>query len=80
MSESTSEAYVYGPRPYGLTESDHRGIVVTMSILFILYTLMVFGIRLATRHVNMGVDDWLAVVATVCRLFFHNLDAVSLHA
>ena len=58
--------YTYGPRPYSHTENDHRSVVLTMSILFIVYGLMIVGMRLSTKYRNMGIEDWLSVVTTVC--------------
>jgi hypothetical protein len=66
VSSTDTPTPAYGPRPYGLTGSDHRGTVLTVGILFTVYAFMVLGIRLATRYRNMGIDDWLSIVATVC--------------
>lgn len=55
---------IYGPRPYGVTGDDHRGIVLTMTILFMIYASMVLAMRLIVRHRNMGVEDWLSLAAT----------------
>lgn len=74
MADSSTVAPVYGPRPYGLIEGDHRGIVLTVGILFTVYTFMVLGMRLAARHGNMGVDDWLSIVATVCSNVYPSID------
>ncbi|KAL2437929.1 hypothetical protein ABEF95_009346 [Exophiala dermatitidis] len=59
-----SKPPVYGPRLYELTENDNRGIVLTMAILFMVYTFMVLGMRLATKYKSMGVEDWMSIVAT----------------
>lgn len=76
MADSSNDTPtpVYGPRPYGLTGSDHRGMVLTIGILFTVYTFAVLGIRLATRHSNMGIDDWLSIVATVRSCVYPPLD------
>ena len=65
MSASSTDAPVLGDRPYPLTDDDHRGIALTMSILFLVYTIMVLVMRVAGRYRNMGVDDWLSIAATV---------------
>ncbi|EXJ59770.1 hypothetical protein A1O7_03917 [Cladophialophora yegresii CBS 114405] len=57
-----------GPRPYHYTADDHRGLVLTISILFVVYSLMVLAMRLASKYRNMGVEDWLAVAATTIAL------------
>lgn len=74
MSTSASDAPVEGPRPFTITHDDHRGVVMCVSVLFIGYAFMTIALRLAARIRNMGIDDWLAVVGTVCRLLvFHVL-------
>jgi len=65
---------VYGPRPYGLIEDDHRGIVLTIGILFTVYTFMVLGIRIAAKRGNMGIDDWLSIAATVCSNIYQQIE------
>ncbi|EXJ53418.1 uncharacterized protein A1O5_13352 [Cladophialophora psammophila CBS 110553] len=35
-----------------------------MSILFMVYSLMVLGMRLVSKFKNMGIEDWLSVAAT----------------
>lgn len=65
MSAEATAAPVEGPRPFTITHDDHRGVVVSVAILFILYACMIIGMRLAARVRTMGVDDWLAVAATV---------------
>ncbi|KIW34857.1 uncharacterized protein PV07_01605 [Cladophialophora immunda] len=65
MSASSDEIPALGPRPYHNTANDHRGIVLTMSILFMVYSLMVLGMRLVSKYRNMGIEDWLSVCATV---------------
>ncbi|ETI29384.1 hypothetical protein G647_01837 [Cladophialophora carrionii CBS 160.54] len=57
-----------GPRPYHYTADDHRGVVLTISILFVVYSLLVLAMRLASKYRNMGVEDWLAVAATTLAL------------
>jgi hypothetical protein len=65
MSTSPDEPPALGPRLYHHTANDHRGLVLTISILFIVYSLMVLAMRLTSKYRNMGVEDWLAVAATV---------------
>lgn len=64
MADSTSETPIYGPRPYGLTDDDHRGVVLTMTILFMVYAGMVLAMRLIVKYRNMGVEDWFSLAAT----------------
>jgi hypothetical protein len=66
MADTAEEEPSYGPRPFELSDEDHRGVVVTMGLLFIVYTFMVLAMRLLTRYRSMGLDDYLAIAATVC--------------
>ena len=66
MSAPSTEAPVLGERPFRITGNDHRGVVLTVSILFIVYALMVLGMRVAGKYRSMGIEDWLAIAATVC--------------
>lgn len=63
---ASSPAPVYGPRPFHLTHDDHRALVLTISVLFLVYALLVLIMRMVQRQKNMGIEDWLAVAATVC--------------
>ncbi len=65
MSGPSTTGPVYGLRPFPVTDDDRRAVVLTVSILFIIYAFMVLGMRLATKYQNMGIDDWLSVAATV---------------
>jgi hypothetical protein len=60
---------VYGPRPYPNIEGDQRGLVLTLSILFLVYTVMVVGMRLASKYRNMGIEDWVSIAGMVCTPF-----------
>ncbi|OAP56218.1 hypothetical protein AYL99_09397 [Fonsecaea erecta] len=64
MSTSSEAAPALGPRPYHHTENDHRGIVLTMTILFLTYSLMVLAMRIASKYRHMAIEDWLSVAAT----------------
>jgi hypothetical protein len=57
---------VYGHRPYPNIEGDQRGLVLTLSILFLVYTVMVVGMRLASKYRNMGIEDWISIAGMVC--------------
>ena len=65
MTAPSSEAPVLGKRPFRITGDDHRGIVLTMSILFAVYAVMVLGMRVASKYRSLGIEDWLAIAATV---------------
>ncbi|KAK5192488.1 hypothetical protein LTS03_006560 [Exophiala xenobiotica] len=64
MSDPSMPAPVYGPRPYPISENDHRGIVMTIGVLYIIYAFMILGMRLASKYNHMGMDDWLSIAAT----------------
>lgn len=68
MSSNSESAPVEGPRPFTITPDDHRGVVMSLAVLFIIYAFMIIGLRLAARMRTMGVDDWLAILATVSSL------------
>jgi hypothetical protein len=65
MADIAETVSSYGPRLFELSDNDHRGVVVTMGSLFIVYSFMVLAMRLLTRYRSMGVDDYLAIAATV---------------
>ena len=73
MSDPSMAAPVYGPRPYPVSENDHRGIVLTIGALYIIYAFMILGMRLASKYNRMGVDDWLSIAATVCPRCAHSI-------
>lgn len=54
-----------GPRAYLITHDDHRGVLMCLALLFIGYALMIIGMRIFARYRTMGIDDYLAMVATV---------------
>lgn len=62
---ASTDGTVEGPRPFIITSDDHRGVVLTLAVLFILYALMVLGMRLAARIRSMGLDDFVSILATV---------------
>ncbi|KAK5555147.1 hypothetical protein LTR46_006777 [Exophiala xenobiotica] len=64
MSDPSMPAPMYGPRPYNISENDHRGIVVTIGVLYIIYAFMILGMRLASKYNHMGMDDLLSIAAT----------------
>lgn len=66
MASTHASTFEEGPRPFTITENDHRGVVMSLAVLFILYAVMIIGMRLAARMRTMGWDDYLAILATVC--------------
>jgi len=66
MDPTQASTFQEGPRPFTITKHDHRGVVMALVVTFILYAVMIIGMRLAARLRTMGVDDYLAILATVC--------------
>lgn len=69
MDLATASTFQEGPRAFTITKDDHRGVVLTVAVLFIIYAFMTIGLRLAARIRTMGVDDYLAILATVSKRF-----------
>jgi len=67
MASTTGSTLQEGPRAFTITKDDHRGVVVAVAVLFIFYAFMTIGLRLAARIRTMGVDDYLAILATVSK-------------
>jgi hypothetical protein len=65
MADAATPAPVYGPRPFHVTDTDQRGVVMAVSILFIVYAFMTATMRVAAKPRNQGIDDWLSLLATV---------------
>lgn len=73
------QATTEGQRPYTIGPQDHRGVVMTLSVLFLLYALMVMGMRYAARARTMGMDDFIVVGATVSRVQVHDVLSLTDH-
>jgi len=69
MGSNSESAPVEGPRAFTFKSDDHRGVVMAVAVLFIIYAFMIIGMRLAARLRTMGMDDWLAIAATVSTAF-----------
>lgn len=65
MSADSTPSYTAGPRFFIITHDDLRGTVMVVTIIFGIYAYMILSIRLAVRRRAIGVDDFLAVLATV---------------
>jgi len=69
MASNSESGPVEGPRAFTITSDDHRGVVMCLAVLFIIYAFMIIGMRLAARIRTIGIDDWLAITATVSTAF-----------
>lgn len=69
MSAEPQSTYVEGPRPFTIVQDDHRGVIVAVAAVFMVYAYMIIALRLAARIRTMGLDDSLAILATVSKYF-----------
>ena len=67
MGSATTSTFEEGRRAFTISKNDHRGVVLSVAVLFIIYAFMIGGMRLAARMRTMGPDDYLAILATVSR-------------
>lgn len=68
MSESQEHVPNEGPRAYQITHDDQRGALMCIALIFIGYALMIISMRVFARIRTMGIDDYIAMVATVSLL------------
>lgn len=54
-----------GDRLIVITQDDHRGVLWVISILCLIYTLLLLGIRSGARRREFGWDDTVAAASTV---------------
>lgn len=66
---SPSPAVPTGNRFSTTTPDDHSGIVLTITLLFGVYSCLALAVRCYLKRKNLGVDDLACFVATVKKTF-----------
>ncbi|KIW90865.1 uncharacterized protein Z519_08648 [Cladophialophora bantiana CBS 173.52] len=65
---STADPTVAGNRYFRITDEDHRGVILVVSIICAAYVPMLLALRGTFNNKNIGLDDGLALVVSVVGL------------